>query len=271
MTTSPDNRQPRHVSGTDEKARLGLRIWAKINGMTPEQYRRHQAAMARFRRQYPRPTSTAELNEASLQLYGKHFVGLLQDGEELRGIPAFELTDNVPRPPADLLYGGGGIPAVGRLYENHKYNDSERYRFKLAGHGGTWMGGNWDSDAGRFALAVGDWPLRPGLIANYLVFTNRRVLLISGLFLVSTKPYKLSPPRLQMEYRPGDISIRPGWPGTAKGYIYRVDLAFPDSSWVGIEGTSLGRCTVGTAENTSCLYRDLIAELLGFPVPPRTS
>jgi hypothetical protein len=156
------------------------------------------------------------------------------------------------------------------MQEKQKYSDSESYRFKLAGHGGTWMAGDWDSDAGKFALAVGDWPLRPGLIANYLVFNSYRVLLISGLFLVSIKPYKLTPPPLRLEYRPGDISIRTGWPGTAKGHIYRVDLAFPDGSWVGVEGTSIGRCTVGTGDNPSRLYRDLIAELLGFAVPPRT-
>jgi hypothetical protein len=255
--------------GTAGKARIGLRIWAKINGMTPEQYRRSEALIAQYRKQLPRPTTTAELNEASLRLYGRYFVGLLQDGEELLGLPAFMLTENVPRPPADLLYGEGGLPVVGRIYENHKYNDSERYRFKLAGHGGTWMGGDWDGDAGRFAIAAGDWPARPRFITNYLVFTSSRVLLTSDVFIASTRPDKFTPPTLQMEYRPGDISIRPGWPGTAKHYIYRVDLAFPDGSWIGIEGTNHGRCTIDTGTSPALLYRDLIAELLGFPVPPR--
>jgi hypothetical protein len=266
----PDHQAPAHAGRTAETAGLGQRIWAKINGMTPEQYRHSQEVIAEYKEHLPRPTTAAELNEASLRLYGRHFAGLLQDGEELRGIPGFQLTDNVPRPPAELIYGAARLSLLRRMQENKKYRNSESYRFKLAGHGGTWMGGDWDSDAGKFVLAVGDWPMRPGLIANYLVFTSRRVLLISGLFLKSIKPYKLTPPRLQVEYQPGDISIRTGWPGTAKGYIYRVDLAFPDGSWVGIEGTSTGRCAVGTGDNPSRLYRDLIAELLGFPVPRRT-
>jgi hypothetical protein len=246
------------------KVGLGLRIWAKMLGVTPEEYRRRLSEL-------PRPTTAAELNEASLRLYGKHFVGLLQEGEELRGIPSFELTDNIPRPPAELIYGADRLPLLGRMYENHKYNDSERYRFKLSGHGGTWMGGDWDSNAGEFALSAGHWLVERNLIDNYLVFTNRRLLLVSGPFLARIKPYTLVPAKLQREFRSGFISIRPGWPGTAKGYIYRVDLAFPDGSWIGIEGTGGGYCSIATGDNSSRLYRDLIAELLGFPVSPRTS
>jgi hypothetical protein len=246
------------------KAGLGLRVWAKMLGMTSEEYLQRKSEI-------PHPTTTAELNSASLGEYGRYFESLLQDGEELRGIPAFQLTENVPRPPYNLLYGEDGLPLVGRVYENHKYNDSERYRFKLAGHGGTWMAGDWDSEAGKFALAAGGWAVRPRVLANYLVFTSSRILLTSDVFIASTKPDRFTPPTLQMEYRPGAISIRPGWPGTAKGYIYRVDLAFPDDSWIGVQGTSHGRCSIYTGKCPSLLYRDLIAELLGFPVPPRTS
>jgi hypothetical protein len=266
-----DDQPPWHAGGTADKAGLGLRIWAKINGMSPEQYRHSEEVIAEYKKHLPRPTTPAELNEASLRLYGRYFASLLQDGEELRGIPAFRLTENVPRPPAELIYGDGGLPLIGRMYENHKYNDSERYRFKLAGHGGTWMGGDWDSDAGKFALAAGDWPARPRFIANYLVFTSRRVLLTSNVFIASTKPDRFTPPALRMEYPHGEIRIRPGWPDTAKGYLYRVDLSFPDGSWIGVQGTNQGNCTICTGGNPSLLYRDLIAELLGFPVPPRTS
>jgi hypothetical protein len=260
----PDHQAPAHAGSAAETAGLRLRIWAKMLGMTPEKYLQRIGEL-------PRPTTTAELNEASLRIYGRYFASLLQDGEELLGIPAFELTRNIPRPPAELIYAEAGLPVIGRMYENHKYNDSARYRFKLAGHGGTWMGGDWDSDAGKFAIAVGNWPMRPRLIANYLVFTSHRVLLTSGVHISVRKPGTFIPPTLRMQYRPGDLTIRPGWPGTAKGYTYRVDLAFPDGSWIGVEGTGLGDCTVCTGNSPALLYRDLIAELLGFPVPPRTT
>jgi hypothetical protein len=263
-TAVPDHQAPVHAGSTAETAGLRLRIWAKMLGMPPEEYRRRISEL-------PRPTTTAELNEASLSRYGRYFASLLQDDEELLGIPAFEVTRNIPRPPAELIYGEYRLPVIGRMYESHKYNDSVRYRFKLAGHGGTWMGGDWDSDAGKFAVGVGGWAVRPRLIANYLVFTSRRVLITSGVCISVRRPGTFVPPALRMQYRPGEITIRPGWPGTAKGHIHRVDLAFPDDSWIGVEGTGLGDCTVSTGKTPGLMYRDLIAELLGFPVPPRTA
>jgi hypothetical protein len=264
MVIVPGDKPPLPPSEAGGKGGLGQRIWAKMLGMSPEEYLRQKSNI-------PHPTTTDELNSASIRRYGQYFAGLLHDGEELRGIPAFKLTENVPRPPAELIHGEARLPLVGRMYENHKYHDSERYRFKLAGHGGTWMGGDWDSDAGKFAIAAGGWGVRPRSIANYLVFTSFRVLLASDRYPIAEKPGTFIPPRLQMEYRAGDIAIRPGWPGTSKGYIYRVDLAFSDGSWIGIQGTSQGHCSIYTGRYPSLLYRDLIAELLGFPVPPRTS
>jgi hypothetical protein len=102
----PGDRPSGPSGGTAWKAGLGLRIWAKMLGMTAEEYLQRMSEL-------PRPTTTAELNEASLRLYGRYFASLLRDGEELRGIPGFVLTDNVPRPPAELLYGRGGLRVVG--------------------------------------------------------------------------------------------------------------------------------------------------------------
>jgi hypothetical protein len=94
--------------------------------------------------------------------------------------------------------------------------------------GRVWQGG-WQSDAGRFVIAVraGD---RRGSFENdnfLLTFTDHRVLLLS-------KP--LSPeretPKLYGEFPRHVLALR-SEPHPAR-HRNRVDLAFPDGSWVAL-------------------------------------
>ncbi|MCD9876857.1 hypothetical protein [Streptomyces guryensis] len=94
--------------------------------------------------------------------------------------------------------------------------------------GRVWHGG-WESDAGRFVIAVRAGDGR-GTFRNdgfLLTFTDRRVLLLS-------KP--LSPeretPRLYGEY-PRQVPCLRREPHPAR-HRNRVDLAFPDGSWVAL-------------------------------------
>jgi hypothetical protein len=68
MATVPGDKPPGPPGNTGGKAGLGLRVWAKINGMSPEQYRHSEEVIAEYKKRLPRPTTTDELNEASLRL-----------------------------------------------------------------------------------------------------------------------------------------------------------------------------------------------------------
>ncbi|MFF4505494.1 hypothetical protein [Streptomyces sp. NPDC001401] len=94
--------------------------------------------------------------------------------------------------------------------------------------GRVWQGG-WDSDAGRFVIAVraGD---RRGEYENnrfLLTFTDRRVLLLSAPGLSEREP-----PELFGEYPRHVLALR-SEPHPAR-HRNRVDLAFPDGSWVAL-------------------------------------
>jgi hypothetical protein len=250
---------------------LGLRLRAKFNKISIEQQREADSRMARYKSQLPRPTTTAELNEVNLRDEGRFFASLLGEGEDLRGIPSFELTGNIPRPPADRIHGDDALTRIGRAYEHHLRVENRRYRHGLLQEG-TWLGGDWDSEAGKFALAVGVWPLRPRWdFPNYLVVTSRRVLVTSDIHFLAAihdgqRPEPCTRQDVQIEYPAGHVTVRPGWPATAKNNRYRVDLSFPDGSWIGVESTGGAFCAVGSAPDSSRLYRNLIAELLGYPV-----
>ncbi|MFF4800066.1 hypothetical protein ACFY1U_16920 [Streptomyces sp. NPDC001351] len=94
--------------------------------------------------------------------------------------------------------------------------------------GRVWQGG-WESDAGRFVIAVrsGD---RRGSYENdrfLLTFTDRRVLLLS-----SSSSREHETPELFAEYPRHVVRLR-SEPHPAR-HRNRVDLAFPDGSWVAL-------------------------------------
>ncbi|MEV6942456.1 hypothetical protein AB0N07_10705 [Streptomyces sp. NPDC051172] len=94
--------------------------------------------------------------------------------------------------------------------------------------GRVWQGG-WQSDAGRFVIAVRAADGR-GLYENdsfLLTFTDRRVLLLSS----ALSPEREAP-ELLAEYPRQALALR-SEPHPAR-HRNRVDLAFPDGSWVAL-------------------------------------
>lgn len=94
--------------------------------------------------------------------------------------------------------------------------------------GRVWQGG-WQSDAGRFVIAVRAADGR-GLYENnsfLLTFTDRRVLLLSS----ALSPERETP-ELLAEYPRQVLALR-SKPHPAR-HRNRVDLAFPDGSWVAL-------------------------------------
>ena len=94
--------------------------------------------------------------------------------------------------------------------------------------GRVWQGG-WQSDAGRFVIAVRAADGR-GLYENdsfLMAFTDRRVLLLS-----SPRSPERETPELLAEYPRQVLALR-SEPHPAR-HRNRVDLAFPDGSWVAL-------------------------------------
>ncbi|MER5640830.1 hypothetical protein ABT095_28250 [Kitasatospora sp. NPDC002227] len=96
-------------------------------------------------------------------------------------------------------------------------------------HGGSWHGGR-GSTAGRLWLAVRTSPARlsPDHRDFTLVLTDQRLLAFSRV--------RLSDPRPVFELPRGSYRLRPDTPGS--WWNRRIDLAFPDGSWIALSAAS---------------------------------
>ncbi|MER6421695.1 hypothetical protein [Streptomyces sp. NPDC001137] len=116
--------------------------------------------------------------------------------------------------------------------------------------GRVWQGG-WQSDAGRFVIAVRAAGGR-GLYENdsfLLTFTDRRVLLLS-----SPRSPERETPELLAEYPRQVLALR-SEPHPAR-HRNRLDVAFPDGSWVAL--------AVGSRDQVGEVRQSLAA---GRPAP----
>ncbi|MGW3117863.1 hypothetical protein ACWDBW_12085 [Streptomyces sp. NPDC001107] len=116
--------------------------------------------------------------------------------------------------------------------------------------GRVWQGG-WQSDAGRFVIAVRAADGR-GLYENdnfLLTFTDRRVLLLS-----SPRSPERETPELLAEYPRQVLALR-SEPHPAR-HRNRVDVAFPDGSWVAL--------AIGSRDRVGDVRQSLAA---GSPAP----
>jgi hypothetical protein len=187
----------------------------------------------------PIPARTAaEVKERSLRNYHDRVAALLPEDEQIDGFIGFALdAEHVPQPPG------------GRLGAKIGPNPVKHW----------WMGGDWDSLAGQLIITLGGSRTHdltgPSVTdRNRLwVRTSRRVVIMAG---GMEKP-------LWIETNLGldQVGVRPGWhPGDpAKGEPRRIDIAFIDGSWLGLQGYDLH--VPGSTEDFAAAA--LLAELAG--------
>lgn len=187
-------------------------------------------------------STAADALQRIMRKYGEVVSEVVDEDDRLVGFTQFLLDEKVPQPPQS------GIGAkVGPNPLKH-----------------WWMGGGWDSIAGELVGRIGRSHLENEMIHDtpprdlLLIRTDRRAMIWSG---------NMEHPGLPMaEYGLDQIGISPAWrPGgsAADDEGWRVDIAFPDGSWVGAVGAN-GNYVPGGSEFPA--DRDLLAELLGPPV-----
>lgn len=169
----------------------------------------------------------------------------LAPGEELQGFVTISFNEHVPQPPATGVLGR----AVGPVRK-------------------SWMGGGWDSMAGRLLITIGRSTASALEMVADLTLDDANRVLPRGQVWVRTSHRILLFPSIEgqdpatAEYRPGEIGVRPGWQPDPK-QPGRVDIAFADGSWIGVEAKDSG-VPGGSAPTVA---RDLLVRLAGPPVP----
>jgi hypothetical protein len=176
--------------------------------------------------------TAAEVKERSLRKYHDTVAAFLDEGEQIDGFIRFALDKHVPQPPR------------GNLEAKIGPNPLKHW----------WMGGGWNSMAGHLVVTIGS--SRSAVDRCELwVRTDRRVVLMAG--------GMDNPLCVDAEYGLSQVGLRPDWqPGQTNGEPRRVDIAFADGSWLGLQGYD--HDVPGTTEGFP--QRDLLAELAGPPV-----
>lgn len=191
------------------------------------------------------PARTADdVRERCTRKYAAGIKGLdvLAEGETLTGFADCGLDQNVPLPPQPGL--DQKEPA-----------------------GGWWMGGDWDSTAGKLLTSINVIRTKDQKIVSVLyrgmlwIRTSKRVLVLTG---------NMETPAASVgEYPLDQVGLRPEWTADSSseaGTPYRVDIAFADGSWLGVTGLTT-RVPGGTEGYPD---RDLFAELAGKPACTET-
>lgn len=191
------------------------------------------------------PARTAdEVAERCTHRYGGAIrdLDLLAEDETLVGFADFGLDDNVPLPP------------------RHGQEPLDPTRE-------WWMGGGWDTTAGRLLTSIDSARTKDQKSVSVLyrgmlwIRTSRRILILSG--------NMETPASSCGEYAHDQVGLRPDWepadPARAEK-PYRVDIAFADGSWLGVTG--LTTRVPGGKEGYP--DRDLLARLAGPPATETT-
>lgn len=188
------------------------------------------------------PASTGpEVHERIMRKHGDSIRRLLRDDEELQGFADFFISEKVPQPPRN------------RPDDKSRPNPLKRW----------WMGGDWSSMAGQLNIYFGGSRIRgeqgTSILARdgLLIRTSQRIMIWKGTI--------EKPMHLLTEYGLDQIGVRPDWNRYWTEYesTSRVDVGFPDGSWLGVN-SGCSSATPGGA--TSEAARDLFASLAGKPV-----
>jgi hypothetical protein len=181
--------------------------------------------------------TAAEMQERLTRKFGQGITKLLDEDEHLVGFADFLIDENVPQPP--------------RIGIEAKIGPSRRKHWR--------MGGGWDTAAGQLIMRIGGSRGHRGILPRdeLLIRTDRRVMIWRG--------NMERPAWIDAEYGLNQIGIRPDWQPIDRSSLddrWRVDIAFPDGSWIGVNGAS-GHVPGGSEFPAG---RDLLAELAGPPV-----
>lgn len=180
----------------------------------------------------PIPARTAaEVRKRCILGYAKRVASYLDEDERIDGFVRFEINDRVPQPPGSSLSSTTGPSKLKHW----------------------WMGGDWNSIAGRLLVAVGG---TSGHAVRHLLWvrTNRRVAVMDG-------PMD-NPMVIDFSFGLDQVGVQPGWQPYGGGDMRRVDVAFADGSWLGVK-SSIAEVPGGAEESA---VRDLLVELAGPPV-----
>lgn len=180
-----------------------------------------------------------------MRAHGETIRKLLRDNEELSGFAQFSITEKAPQPPRGAIEASVGP------------NPLKRW----------WMGGDWGSMAGQLNIRFGGSrysnPDNSGIRPRHglLIRTSQRVMIWGGSM--------RTPVDFLAEYALDQIGLAPGWQpdDSTNGQVTRVDIAFPDGSWLGVTS---GATSNIPGRSTNRAGRDLLAELLGPPVTADT-
>lgn len=179
-----------------------------------------------------------EVLERVMRKYHDSVASVLDDGEDIVGFIGFALNDRVPQPPRF------GLEAkIGPNPLQH-----------------WWMGGDWDSMAGQLLRAIGSsrqYGTTDSVVADrqqIWIRTSRRVVIAGWRMSNPTSEYA--------SYSLDQVGIHPGWQPHATDDVFRVDIAYADGSWLGLE--EFDEEIPGPMEGFPA--RDLLARLAGPPV-----
>jgi hypothetical protein len=180
--------------------------------------------------------TAAEVRERTLLKYHDRVAALLPEDEQIDGFIGFALDEHVPQPPGSRLGAKIGPNPIKHW----------------------WMGGDWNSLAGRLIIALGGSRTHdltgPSVMDRNRVWvrTDHRIVIMAGGI--------DNPLWIETDFGLDQVGLRPGWQFRQfTGERRQVDIAFIDGSWLGLQGYDLD--VPGSTEELA--EAALLAELAG--------
>jgi hypothetical protein len=200
------------------------------------------------------PVDVEQARLAGLAQHGEQLQPYLAPREALYAAVSVRLDNDIKDPPSKLLPKTPGIRgrvfgALERVAPLLEPSETVLTGILNVASGKVW-GGGWQSEAGQLIIVVDPlkWAEGSTLGASLeIAVTDRRTLVV---FMPRRRTSKLSP-GVVAEYSPGQLRNRAEPP--PKRQKHRVDVVFPDGSWIAFQAESPEQS-------------DLLRRLLGAPV-----